>query len=400
MKVKSKTLFIVSFALIIIAIFIVFSISKPQKADFITLKRQDFKYTILANCTVDYPKPLDIKSTSESLVKAIYKKEGEKVKKGEIIILLDDSEEIRRLKIASNNIISLNKKIKNIKNVELPNLYEKEKELKLDLELAKNDLSRAKDLYEAGGISKSDLEKIQKNYGIKLSQYNQLKNTLDNYESSGVLAELNIQIENAKIEYEDYKKKVEEKRIISPFNGKILNINVQKGEKTSLQKVLATVIEDTNWLLVMNVDQRELGLLMNGLKANVKFDAYPEEIFSAYVTYVCTQIDKEKGTCEVRLEIKDQKANKIKYGMSGYAEIYAKSFSNVLIIPQRFVKQSKQKNYVVLYKNNRAYITNINLTRIGENVFLTEDLKEGDILLDIDIKQSGKKVSLSKEVKN
>jgi multidrug efflux pump subunit AcrA (membrane-fusion protein) len=137
MKVKSKTLFIVSFSLIIIAIFIVFSISKPQKADFITLKRQDFKYTILANCTVDYPKPLDIKSTSESLVKAIYKKEGEKVKKGEIIILLDDSEEIRRLKIASNNIISLNKKIKNIKNVELPNLYEKEKELKLELELAK-----------------------------------------------------------------------------------------------------------------------------------------------------------------------------------------------------------------------------------------------------------------------
>ncbi|MCX7821258.1 MAG: efflux RND transporter periplasmic adaptor subunit [Brevinematales bacterium] len=380
---------------LIFFVFIGYMVLKPVSADFLKLKRQNLDYTILANCSVDYPKPLDIKFSYEVEVLRIFKKEGDRIKKGDLIIQLDDSDDRRNLTLASNNIVSLQKKIKNVKNVELPNLKEKEREAELSLKQAEIDLKRAKELYEAGGISKSDLEKIQNNYEIKLSQYNQIKNSIENYEVSGVLAELETQLESAKIEYENIKNRLLEKRIVSPFNGKILKINVQNGEKVAPSKVITTIIEATNWLLVMNVDQRELSFLKPDLKANVKFDSFPEEVFSAFVSYVCTQIDKEKGSCEVRLEIKDKKADMIKYGMSGYAEIYAKTFTNVMIIPKRFVNN----NSVYIYKNGKAVLSNLNLRPVGEDKFITEDLNEGDIIIDLSKNMVNKKIKLRKEVR-
>ncbi len=368
------------FSLIILFLILIgYVIIKPVRVDFLRLKRQNLNYTI----------------SYEVDVLKIYKKEGEKIKKGELIIQLDDSNERRSLVLASNNIISLKKKIKNVKNVEFPNLKEKEKEAELLLKQAKIEFERAKDLYEAGGISKADLEKIQNIYDVRRSQYTQIKNSLDNYESTGILADLQTQLDNAKLEYENIKNKLLEKRVVSPFNGRILKINVQNKEKVPPSKIIATIIELTNWLLVMNVDQRELAFLKPELKANVRFDSFPDEVFNGYVSYVCTQIDKEKGTCEVRLEIRDEKADMIKYGMIGYAEIYARTFSNVIIVPQRFINEKS----VYLYKNDRAILSNISLKPIGENKFITEDLNEGDVVLDLGKNRATKKIKLGKEVK-
>ncbi len=381
--------------ILLFLVFIGYNLFKPVKADYLKLKRQNLDYTILANCSVDYPKPLDIKFSYEVEVLKIYKKEGDRIKKGDLIIQLDDTDDRRNLILASNNIISLQKKIKNLKNVELPNLKEKEREAELSLKQAKIELERAKELYDAGGISKAELERIQNSYDIKLSQYNQIKNSLENYETTGAIAELQTQLENAKIDYDNIRNKFLEKRIISPFDGKILKINVQPNEKVSPSKIVATIIEMTNWLLVMNIDQRELAFLKPELKANVKFDSFPDEVFQAYVSYVCTQIDKEKGTCEVRLEVKDKKSDMIKYGMSGYAEIYAKTFSNVIIIPKRFVNDKA----VYLYKDGKAILSNITLRPVGENKFITEDLSEGDIVLDLTKGKANKKIKLRTEVK-
>ncbi|MGC8766049.1 MAG: HlyD family secretion protein [Brevinematia bacterium] len=392
-----KNILISGIISLVVILFLVYFVFKPVKADFMKLKKDNLNYTILANCSVDYPKPLDIKASYEVEVLKIYKKEGNSLKKGELIIQLDDTDDRKNLSLASNNIISLQKKIKNVRNVELPNLKEREREASFSLKQAQNDLDRARELYEAGGISKSDYEKIQNNYEIKLSQYNQLKNTLENFENSGALAELNTQLENAKVDYENIKKKLDEKRITSPFNGKVLKINVQTKEKVGAGKLIATIIENTNWLLVMNVEQRELAFLKPDIKANVKFEAFPDEVFNAFVSYVCTQIDKEKGTCEVRLEVRDKKADMIKYGMTGYAEIYAKTFTNVIIIPQRFVRG---KNSVILYDKGKALLTNINLLPAGEGKFLTTDLDEGLTIIDLDTKKLNKKIKLAKEVKN
>ncbi len=389
-----KKIVIFTASSVLLLAFILYLVFKPREVNFIKLKKTDFTYSILANCSVDYPKPLDIKYSYEVEVLKIYKKEGENLKKGDLIIQLDDKDDRKSLILASNNIVSLQNRIRNIKRVELPNLKEREKEAIFSLRQAENDLARAKELYEAGGISKSDLEKIQNNYEIKLSQYNQIKNTIENYESSGVLSDLNTQLENAKIDFEKIKERFLEKRIISPFSGKILKINVQEKERVSPNKVISTIIEKTNWLLVMNIDQRELSFLKPNIRSKVKFDSFPDISFNAVVSYICTQIDKEKGTCEVRLEIQDKNSELIKYGMSGYAEIFAETFTNVVVIPQRFVKN----NRVFIYNNGKIFATNVNLRMVGENKFITTDLNDGDILVEV-MDKLPKRIKLKKEVK-
>lgn len=377
---------------------IIFSVMKKNKTDYYVVKPVDVNYTILANCTVEYPDPLDIKASLEGDVQSIDAGEGSVVAQGQRLIQLDDFNERQNLSISSNTLISSQLKLKNVQDEELPKLKEKFDENKLNLEQAKNNLSRMKELEAAGGISKAELENAENSYKKAQAQYNQTKISLDNYSASGPIAELSKQIEINKSQYELAKKKVLDKRIMAPFDGTLLKIAVQKGQKVPAGAVLATVIEKKNWLLVLNVDQKELPYLKPGLMATIALDAMPDKKIKAEVVYVCTTIDVEKGTCELRLEVKDKTAA-IKHGMTGSSEIFAEKFNKTLAVPSRFIKKKADGDYIWVWNGKKAELIKASVKQIGERWTILEEKHTGAVLLDAPVKAQASKLELGKEAK-
>ena len=388
---------IVWIALGVLAVsFIVYSSAKKSKVDFYTVKQVDVNYTVLANCSVEYPDPLDLTAPSEGTVKSILVREGDTVVNGQAILKLDDFDEQQNLIISSNNLATSENKLKSARETDLPKLKEQLTQNSLALDQAKKNLERIKSLEDIGGVSKAEIDSAQNNVDTLQAQYNQTKLTIDTYSSTGPLADLSRQIIVNKAQFDLAKKRVDEKTIRAPYTGTILKIQAQIGQKLAPGTIAATIIEKKSWILTLNVDQKELPFLKPDLPAAVALDSYPDKKLKAKIVYICTSVDEQKGTCEVRLEIIEN-APFVKHGMTGSSEIYADKYSKAIAIPSRFVRNSPEGSFVWIYDGKKARKEIVTLRSVGERWKIADNISENTVLLDAPVKANPGKLIPGKE---
>mgnify|MGYP000188669325 CR=1 FL=1 len=367
------------------------------KADFIKLKPVDLQYTILANFTVEYPVPLEMKFFQEGTVKAIRVREGDELAKGQIMIELDDFKAQQEYIISQKELEAAEIKLKNAREEILPKLEEKLKKLEADLAQAESMVKRYRKLEKEGGITLVQLEKVENDYLRISSEYNQIKLEIDSFSSSGTIPYLENQVAIARSRMELARQALANTRIIAPYDGKVLKIYVQVGQKVNLYEPAARFLEKSPWILVLNIDQKDLPFLRVGLPAWVIMDAYPDRKLHAETVYVCTEVDKEKNTCEIRLQILDD-VPFIRHGMTGSAEILAGKYEKVLAVPTRFVKKALDGDFVWIWKNNQARLVKVKATPVGERWAIIENLPESTIVVDAGLEARADKISLHKEV--
>lgn|GEM_PF-464667 len=394
----SRPATVVLAAVLVVIAFIILNPFKSTEADYYVVKPIDLNYTILANCTVDYPLPLDMTFLQAGIIQAVEVKDGDRVEKGQSLIRLDDFNEKRDLAISADDLESAELMLRNAREQVLPNLQEALNEYQVNLEQARLMLDRYTELEAAGGISRADLEKAEKDYQRALSQYNQQRLVLESFSKSGRLADLENQVSISRARFELAGKRLENMRITAPFDGTVLKVHVQPGQKVTTADNAVTVLEDASWQLVMNVDQKELPFLEAGLTALITMDAYPEIRIGGRVSYVCTEVDKEKNTCEVRVEITDD-VSFIKYGMTGQAEILAEKLEKVLALPSRLIKKGNGPAFVWLWNGRQAKPANALFKPIGERWVLADGIAEGAVLLDAGPDASPAKMKPGKEIK-
>lgn len=383
-------------ALIIgIVILALFLSLRKKEVDYFVLEPRDFDYTILASCSVGYPKPLDMTFQQEGTVKEVLVSEGDSVKKGQKLIQLDDFKQKQQLAIDQSSVKSIELRLQNAREEMLPNLKERLREAEINLQQARSTLDRYRKLEAAGGVTKSDLERVENEYKRAESRLNQARTELENFEKSGLLASLQNELEIARSRLELSRRNLEETSLLAPFDGKVLNINVQPGERVTPGKRALTMLEDKRWNFVLNADQRELPFLKPGLKAYVVLDAFPDRKIESEVVYVCTEIDRETNTCELRIEVRED-VSFIKFGLAGKAEILAERFERALAFPVSLIKRGPDGEFVWLWEENTARQHRIDYRRIGERLAIARNLKPGQIILNAPAEANPRKLKISK----
>jgi HlyD family secretion protein len=376
----------------------ILSSCQGKSADYYTLKPLDINYTILASCSVKYPKPLDINLESSGKVLKVLVHDGSIVRKGVLLVQLDDFNERQNLQINQQALASTRLKIKNARDEELPKLHEQEAQLKSDLQIAQNDRGRIKRLVESGVLARVDLENAENRYQKALSAYNQVKLTLDSYEKSGTIAALEQQVNSQQAQVELARKAVEDKKIFAPFNGTVSKVNVQRGESLQIGTIVLTLIEKSPWVLESEVDQKDLPFLETNLKAVVAFDAFPQDRVQADVVFVCALIDSQKGTCNLKFEVKENKSY-IKYGMSGTAEINAGFYKQKLALPSRFVERKDGAAYAWCWNGKIAERIKLDYGQLGEQWIVVKNLTNGTKII-LPIMGINPNMKLGREVTN
>lgn len=135
------------FAIPGIVILVLFFSLRKTEVDYYVLKPVDFDYTILASCSVGYPKPLDMTFQQEGTVKEVLVKEGDAVKKGQPLIKLDDFKQKQQVAIDESSLKAIELRLKNAKEEMLPNLREKLREAEINLQQAKSTLERSEPVF-------------------------------------------------------------------------------------------------------------------------------------------------------------------------------------------------------------------------------------------------------------
>ena len=208
---------------------------------------------------------------------------------------------------------------------------------KASFEFQEKTYNRNKALHEKQLISDTDFEQSEYNYLNAKAQYEQSRANL-------AKAQRNLSYAT----------------IYSPIDGVVINKAVEEGQTVAAgfnTPTLFNIAADlTQMRVIADVDEADIGGIVEGLRASFTVDAYPDEVFEGTVAQVRLGEKSSSTTTSsvVTYEVVITAPNpdlKLKPRLTANVTIYKQEKNNVIVVPSRALRftpnPSNAKGYVV-----------------------------------------------------
>lgn len=157
--------------------------------------------------------------------------------------------------------------------------------------------------------------------------------------------------------------------LYSPIAGVAYDVSpTQPGEFiTATNQVEFNIVNPETIYFSATADQTEVGELAVGTKGEVTLDAFVDSPFAAEVTKIgFTPKEDETGTVyEIKLSITEGKQLQPRLGMTGDATFILAELKDVIAIPTRYIKTDDEKRTVVKLINGRKEQVEV---EVGETI--------------------------------
>lgn len=369
---KTKTLLIFS-ALFLILILFLFFLLKPSKMDKYKLEKKKMINSVYASGYIDSSDSVNIKSEVSGYVEKIMVREGEEVKRGQVLLVISN-EPIRE------NLKDVEAQLSSVRDRLAPDSDFK-KELTHNIEIKKavlenieKNFNRRKALYEEELISKEKFDEIKREYEVAKRDYerqvNQYNDTIKN---------LNYQLESLKARRQALKSELDKYSIKSPINGKILRKFVNEGDYVNpiqQSNALFSVGNEKNLETVLLVDEEYIPMVKTGMKVYITLDSYPGDTFEGRIKTIESQSDRTTRTVKVKADVNYGKP--IFFGLTVEANIIIKEVDGI------FIPESAYKNgYVEVLEGRKGKKVKVKVSPEKYNgyILVLEGLKEGQEII-------------------
>ncbi|MBQ2645274.1 HlyD family secretion protein [bacterium] len=148
-----------------------------------------------------------------------------------------------------------------------------------EIELAKTDLERYKNLYKSGAVSKQTLDNAQTKYDAVSARKTHAEESIFS-KSQNKVADANLKVLKAKRDKAALDLKNTE--VIAPQNGIVTNKRAEKGAYVSVGSPLFALVPDEVWI-VANFKESQVGNMKPGQPVEIKIDAYPNKTFKGKI---------------------------------------------------------------------------------------------------------------------
>ena len=171
-------------------------------------------------------------------------------------------------------------------------------------------------------------------------------------------------------------------KIRAEVSGIILTRNVEPGDLVQPSQTLFTIALDGATEIRVPFDERNLPLLALQQKAAVITDAYPDQPFPAHINFIAPSIGAQRGTVDVRLTV-DPVPDFLRQDMTVSVNVETNKREQTLVIPNDALSSiSGNKAMVILVRDRKIQRHPITLGLRG--LVMSEvvaGLKEGDHVL-------------------
>ena len=196
-------------------------------------------------------------------------------------------------------------------------------------------------------------------------------------------------LEQAQRSLEDAQKNLHEATLIAPFGGVVANVYVDEGDvipsPTLATQAIIHLIDLATMELNVEVDEIDIPGVEPSQRAIIEVDALPDLPLEGVVTFISPLAKEEAGVVlyEVTIGFDVLQGSGIKAGMSVDADIVINERSNVLLVPDRAIKQDSEGNPVVKVMVNeqteeRRVVIGIS---DGFDTEIIEGLNEGEVVV-------------------
>jgi HlyD family secretion protein len=170
--------------------------------------------------------------------------------------------------------------------------------------------------------------------------------------------------------------------ISAPRDGVLIARNVEKGYVVQPGGILMVLSPSGSTQLVVQIDEKNLGLIAIGQKAIASADAFPKATFAAEVAYINPGIDLQRASVQVKLRVPEPPTY-LQQDMTVSVDIETARHRNVTVAPTTSVRAlNGERPWVLKVKEGRAHRQEIVIGLVsGGQAEVLNGLEPGDKIL-------------------
>ncbi|MBU4346654.1 MAG: efflux RND transporter periplasmic adaptor subunit [Candidatus Omnitrophica bacterium] len=251
------------------------------------VKPTEFRDVLPVMGTVKGKTEIELRFEINGVIKTIYFREGEKVKKGSLIACLDPLDAQLKLDYTKNKFSST----------------------QAAYNASKKKLEVHRKLFEAGAIIKSKLEEME-------------------LESESA----KFQLETVKCEMELAANELKKTSLYATKDGLMGPREAEEGEFTTPQDKIGSLLETSEVFIEVGIVERDINKIKLAQKARVYVDAYPDIAFEGVIDNIFPIVEGKSRTLTAKIKVANPDGLLFP-GMFSRAEIFICQLKDALIIP-------------------------------------------------------------------
>jgi len=328
--------------------------SKPEVETFneFTAAYSDIKKTTVVTGKIEPRNEVNIKPQINGIISELYKEAGQMVQENEVIAKLKVIPDMSSLSSAESRV----------------------RLAEINLKQAKVNYDREKTLYDKNLVSAEEYDSVLQSYEQAKEERAAAQDALevirDGVSSTNATGSSTL--------------------VRSTITGLILDIPVKVGNSVIQANTMndgttvATVANMADLLFVGDVDETEVGSLVEGMNMLISIGALPDYSSEATLEYISPKAVENNGAnqFEIKAALNANSAYTVRSGYSANAEIVLQSQEHVLCIPESALEFDENKYYVHIKTSEGQYekrevepgLSN------GINIEIKSGLNEGDIV--------------------
>lgn len=348
-----------------------------------SVMRSELIQTVVASGHVESPSRIDIGSQITGEVTRVPVNEGQVVKAGQSLILLENSDEAAAVEQAKAAVNQADARLRQLRELTRPVAEQALTQAKATLANTQKQYERTKDLAGKGFIGKSQLDDAERNLQIAQSQVETARLQVTSNQPAGTeyaIAQTNLQ--QARATLAAAQAKLGHTIIKAPVAGTLISRNVERGDVVQPGKVLMVLSPAGPTQLVVQIDEKNLRYLSLGQHAISSADAYPGKRFPVELVYINPGVDATRGSVAVKLNV-PAPPDYLRQDMTVSVDIEVARVPNALsLVPEAIRDAAGAAPWVMRVADGRAMKRRVKLgVRGDKRVEILQGLVEGDLVL-------------------
>lgn len=269
----------------------------------------------------------EVISQAEGYVAEKLVQDGDLVKKGDALYVMDSDQQAARNKIARETFDLARENYSDDSPV-LKELMAALESIRAKMQFDSSNFVRYSNLLKNNATTKTEYDRVKlayesskNDYTFQQSRYQRTKN------------QLYLDLQNAKNNLIISSDEAGRYVIRSEVDGRVFMTSKEKGELIRRSEVVAVVGKQDAYYIQLNVDELDVQRVQEGQEVLVRIDAYPEKIFRAVVSKVYPMVNRKQQTIRVDADLKESLPGLFS-GLSLEANIIINKKPHAIVIPK------------------------------------------------------------------
>lgn len=276
----------------------------PDRVQTVSPERREIVETLVTTGRVRTVSRAQVGAPLVGTVTRVAVREGDRVAAGALLVALDDAEARASVAEARARLTAAEAALRRLTTVELPGAAADLEAAELEARQLSRDSERLRDLYEAGGLSRQELEVAVRTAEAAQARLERARNSVASFAAGGAdRRSAEAGVAQARESVGAALARLENTRLRAPAAGTVLMRDVEPGDAVQPGRALLEIALDGPTELLIFPDERAVAALRVGQAAVASADAFPDDRFDATVSRIAPVVDPDQGTIEVRLSV-------------------------------------------------------------------------------------------------